>query len=53
MSTLILLVSMLFSPSTSFDIIVDEIGHRYGKDIIVDEIGHYASTDIIVDEIGH
>ncbi len=53
MSTLILLVSMLFNSGTSFDIIVDEIAHRNGSDIIVDEIAHYAGSDIIVDEIAH
>jgi hypothetical protein len=44
---------MLISGNASFDIIVDEIGHRTGNPIIVDEIGHYAGSDIIVDEIGH
>ncbi|MDA0930972.1 MAG: hypothetical protein O3C32_06325 [Bacteroidetes bacterium] len=53
MSTIVLLVSMLFSGNASFDIIVDEIGHRTVNPIIVDEIGHYAGSDIIVDEIGH
>jgi hypothetical protein len=53
MSTIVLLVSMLISGNASFDIIVDEIGHRTGNPIIVDEIGHYAGSDIIVDEIGH
>ena len=53
MSTLILVVSMLFSGSTSYDIIVDEIAHRKSNDIIVDEIAHYAGSDIIVDEIAH